>query len=100
MEYGLTEEQFKNLKNIFKKHKEVETVYLYGERLDDDIDKNCPLKITFLGPDLNTKIFKQIQEDLESIKLPFKCEASLFLEIKDVETRMEIGQCAIEFYSK
>ncbi len=99
--FGLEEKTIKDIIEILKRYKEVESVRIFGSRARGDYKKASDIDIALFGENLtffiNTKIFYEIDD----LYLPYKIDLINFNSIgSENKIKDNILKEGVEFYAK
>lgn len=100
MKFGLTDKEIKLLTDVFKKHKNIEKVYIYGSRAGEEHKKtsDIDLMVRFAaGQEAN---LAQIRSDLEDLPLIYKIDTTSESELKPGEFKSEYERSKKLIYNK
>ncbi len=99
--FGLEEKTIKDIIEILKRYKEVESARIFGSRARGDYKKASDIDIALFGENLtffiNTKIFYEIDD----LYLPYKIDLINFNSIgSENKIKDNILKEGVEFYAK
>ena len=77
MRYGIKEEQWDMLSNIFAKNPKIEKVLLYGSRAKGTYKPFSDVDITLVGDDLSTTDLADTMNAIDDLLLPYMFDISL-----------------------
>jgi predicted nucleotidyltransferase len=94
---GLKDRDMRTIWGIFKKHPEVESVYLYGSRALSRHDQGSDIDLVLMN-NVSAKIIREIKSDFEDSSLPYFVDVNSFALIKSERLREHILRAGIPFY--
>jgi len=92
MKFGLTEEEIKQICNIFSLYPEIETVLIFGSRATGNYKKTSDIDLALKGHisiDIITKIRYQLEE---STTLPYFFDVVDYYKIKNIKFKKLIDE--------
>lgn len=100
MKYGLKKKNIEKIKNIFAKHKEIESVILYGSRAKGNYRPGSDVDLTLRGENINLSLLNKISIDLDDLLLPYTFDLSIFDHITNSDLLEHIERVGLVFYEK
>ena len=100
MRYGIKEEQWDMLSNIFAKNPKIEKVLLYGSRAKGTYKPFSDVDITFVGDDLSTTDLADTMNAIDDLLLPYMFDISLYHKLKSPELLDHISRKGIVIYNR
>ncbi|ETO94518.1 nucleotidyltransferase family protein [Legionella oakridgensis] len=97
-DYGLPSSVIKSLKNIFKKHPNIEEVILYGSRAKGTYHTGSDIDLCLVGSALALSELLAIENQIDDLLLPWKIDLSLKHTIDNSELLAHIDRVGIAFY--
>lgn len=97
---GLNDIDIEKIKTIFKMHKEIEKVVLYGSRAKGTYKPASDIDLVLVGEDLNLTIQQAVESGLEDLLLPFKFDISIYQQIENKELINQIERVGKVFYKE
>ena len=85
MKFGLSEETFTAITNVFDSFPEVESVILYGSRAKGNFQNGSDLDLTLKGGKLNQHTLNKLSLALDDLYLPYTFDLSIFHHIHNTE---------------
>lgn len=95
---GLKHRDIQTIWGIFKKHPEVESVYLFGSRALKQHNQGSDIDLVVMN-DVPAKVIRDIKSDFEDSSLPYFVDINSFALIKNEQLREHILQAGIPFYA-
>ena len=95
---GLSEKVIDQLSQVFKNHKNVEKVILYGSRAKGKHLKGSDIDLTIKGPDISLTQLMRIENEIEELFLPYKIDLSCFDNIENQDLVDHINRVGILLY--
>ena len=100
MKYGLKEEQWDMLCNVFAKNPRIEKVILYGSRAKGTYKPFSDVDITLVGNDLSTTDLADTMNAIDDLLLPYMVDVSLYHKQKSPELLDHISRRGIAIYNR
>lgn len=100
MKYGIKEEQWDMLCNVFAKIPRIEKVILYGSRAKGTYKPFSDVDITLVGNDLSTTDLADTMNAIDDLLLPYIFDVSLYHKLKNPELLDHISRRGIAVYNK
>src|SRR5699024_5807114 len=98
--FGLKEDQFLKIQNVFEQFPEIESVLLYGSRAKGNFRPGSDIDITLIGKGLNLSLLNKLSEQLDDLLLPYMFDISIYQQIKNPNMKAHIKKVGREFYKK
>ena len=99
MKYGIKEEYWKKLCELFAKKPKIEKVILYGSCAKGTYKPFSDIDITLLGDKLEHDDLLDIIDGIEDLLLPYMFDISLFSSLKNDNLIDHINRVGVEVYS-
>lgn len=100
MKYGIKEEQWDMLCNIFANNPKIEKVILYGSRAKGTYKPFSDVDITLVGNDLSTTDLADTMNAIDDLLLPYMFDVSLYHKLKSPELLDHISRRGIAVYNR
>ena len=100
MRYGLKEEQWDRLREVFAKNPRIEKAVLYGSRAKGTHRPFSDVDITLTGSELSTKDLADLMNAIDDLLLPYMFDISLFSKLKSPELLDHISRRGIVVYER
>lgn len=100
MRYGIKEEQWDMLSNIFAKNPKIEKVLLYGSRAKGTYKPFSDVDITLVGDDLSTTDLADTMNAIDDLLLPYMFDISLYQKLKSPELLNHISRRGVVIYNR
>ena len=100
MEYGLTEEQWEKIKNVFAANTRINRVVLYGSRAKGNYKPFSDVDITLVGDELTHEDLNRVILAIDDLLLPYQFDISLFHILKNAELIDHINRRGIVIYER
>lgn len=100
MKYGLRENVFEDIINIFAKHSKIEKVLLYGSRAKGNYKRGSDIDLTLVGENINMQDINRIYLELDELYLPYSFDLSVFGRIENEDLVDHINRVGIIIYEK
>jgi len=97
-ENGLTKEDVLKIQSVFKKHKQIERVILYGSRAMGTHQPFSDIDLTVMGQNIDSTQLHEIENQLDDLYLPYMIDLSLFNKIENIDLLSHIQRVGKEFY--
>ena len=85
MRFGIKEEYWQMLSELFAKWPDIEKVVLYGSRVKGTYKQFSDIDITLFGENLTYNDLLRISNDIDDLLLPYMFDISLFHTLKNEE---------------
>lgn len=85
MRFGIKEEYWQMLSELFAKWPDIEKVVLYGSRVKGTYKPFSDIDITLFGENLTYNDLLRISNDIDDLLLPYMFDISLFHTLKNEE---------------
>ena len=99
MKYGIKEEYWKKLCELFAKKPKIEKVILYGSRAKGTYKPFSDIDITLLGDKLEHDDLLDIIDSVDDLLLPYMFDISLYSSLKNESLIEHINRVGVEVYS-
>lgn len=93
--FGLKPETLKKLSAVFKRHRVVQQVLIYGSRAKGNYRNESDIDLTLKGDDLQWSDMQIIEQEIDDLMLPYKIDLSIFSQINNEELRRHIERWGI-----
>ncbi len=98
MKYGIKEEQWDLLCNIFANNPKIEKVILYGSRAKGTYKPFSDVDITLVGNDLSTNDLADTINAIDNLLLPYMFDVSIYQKLKSPELLDHISRRGVVVY--
>lgn len=98
MRYGLKEEQWDMLRNVFAKNPRIEKVILYGSRAKGTYKPFSDVDITLVGNELSMNDLSDTINAIDDLLLPYMFDVSLYQNLKSPELLDHISRRGVIIY--
>lgn len=98
MKYGLKEEQWEMLRNVFAKNPRIEKVILYGSRAKGTYKPFSDVDITLVGKELSMNDLLDTTNAIDDLLLPYMFDVSLYHNLKSPELLDHISRRGVIIY--
>ena len=98
MKFGLKEETFQKIQNVFADFSGVESVLIYGSRAKGNFKPGSDIDLIIKG-NLTQSTVNRIELKLDDLDLPYTFDLSIFSHIQNKELLEHIERVGVEFYS-
>lgn len=95
--YGLKTDVIQQIHTVFKTHKKIEKVILYGSRAKGNFKPGSDIDLTIVGR-LDLSELLKIENELDDLLLPYKIDLSLLDQIQDDSMLDHISRVGKDFY--
>ena len=95
---GLTETDFTKIVSVFERFAALEKVTLYGSRAKGNHSQYSDIDIVLIGNNLDLKIKRHIELDLDELYLPYYFDVSILSKIDNADLVAHINRVGIEIY--
>lgn len=100
MKYGIKEEQWDMLCNVFANNPQIEKVILYGSRAKGTFKPFSDVDITLVGSDLSTTDLADTMNAIDDLLLPYMFDVSLYHNLKSPELLDHISRRGVVVYNR
>lgn len=100
MRYGIKEEYWQRLSEIFAQIPQIEKVILYGSRVKGTYKPFSDIDITLVGETLTHNDLLRIMNDIDDLLLPYMFDISLFHDLRNEELIEHITRRGAVVYSR
>ncbi len=100
MKYGLKEEQWEMLRNVFAKNPQIEKVILYGSRAKGTYKPFSDVDITLVGEGLSLNDLADTINAIDDLLLPYMFDISLYKNLKSPELLSHISRRGVIIYKE
>jgi len=100
MRYGIKEEYWHKLSELFATNILIEKVILYGSRVKGTYKPFSDIDITLVGKNLTHGDLLRITNDIDDLLLPYMFDVSLFYDLKNEELVEHINRRGAVVYLK
>ena len=98
MKYGLKEEQWEMLRNVFAMNPRIEKVILYGSRAKGTYKPFSDVDITLVGEELSLNDLSDTINAICDLLLPYMFDVSFYQKLKIPELLDHISRISIVIY--
>ena len=98
MEYGLTDHDIKNIKQVLSQHTKLNSAILYGSRAKGNFKTGSDIDLTLIGEGLSYKDLMDISIELDDLLLPYEFDLSLYHDIENDALRSHIQRVGKALY--
>lgn len=100
MRYGLKEEQWDMLCNVFAKNPRIKKVILYGSRAKGTYKPFSDVDITLVGNELSMNDLADTTNAIDDLLLPYLFDISLYQQLKSPELLDHISRRGVIIYKE
>jgi len=100
MEFGLKDKTIEDIRSIFTRFPEVETVIIYGSRAKGNYKNGSDIDLTFKGKDLSLKTINAIDHEIDDLLLPYTFDLSIYEHIDNPDLHDHIERAGKVFYKR
>lgn len=98
MNNGLKQRDIETINNIFKKYKEIKTVYLFGSRATGNYKTGSDIDFAVMNK-VDDEIIYKLIDDFEESSLPYFVDVINYCTIDNEYLKANIDKYGILFYS-
>lgn len=98
MNYGIKEEYWNKLESVFRNHKNIEKVILYGSRAKETNRPYSDVDIILVGENIENREFCNILNEIDDLLLPFIFDISVNYTISNVNLIDSINKTGVIVY--
>ena len=101
MQYGLSAQTLKKVRDVLVRYPQVEEAVLYGSRARGDYKNGSDIDLTLRGGNgLTHRVLSRIVNDLDDQLLPYTIDLSIFENIRNPEVIEQIERVGVVFYKR
>lgn len=100
MRFGIKEEYWQKLSELFASYPLVEKVILYGSRVKGTYKPFSDIDITLIGESLTHSDLLKIMNDIDDLLLPYMFDISLFHTLRNEELIEHINRRGAVVYKR
>ncbi len=100
LNFGLSQTVIQNIISIFKNHKHVNEVIIYGSRAMGNFRPGSDIDLTIKGDNLILDDQLKIENEIDDLDLPYKIDLSLFHMIDNIDLIDHINRRGKVFYQR
>ena len=97
---GLSAQVVALIRDVFRKHPEVEQVILYGSRAKGNYKVGSDIDLSMQGQGLNFSLLSTIHEELYELPMPYTVDLSILDSIDNASLVEHIQRVGKVFYNK
>jgi len=97
---GLGERVIALIQGVFRKHPEVEEVWLYGSRAKGNYKVGSDIDLSMTGERLDYGLLSIINQELYDLPIPYTVDLSIRSKISNPNLLEHIERVGLLFYSK
>lgn len=79
--FGLPDDTIRTLHDVFARHKEIQEVVIFGSRARGDCREGSDIDLSLKGKDITHDVLYRLEEDLDSLLLPYLFDISIYAEL-------------------
>lgn len=98
MRYGVKEEYWQMLSEVFAQRPQIEKVILYGSRVKGTYKQFSDIDITLVGENITHRDLLQIMNDIDDLLLPYMFDISIFHTLRNEELIEHINRRGAVIY--
>ena len=98
MRYGVKEEYWQMLSEVFAHRPQIEKVILYGSRVKETYKPFSDIDITLVGENITHRDLLQIMNDIDDLLLPYMFDISIFHTLRNEELIEHINRRGAVIY--
>lgn len=98
--FGLKSSDIDAIQAILKTHPNVDQVHIYGSRAKGNFKPGSDIDLCLFGSKLDLSELLQIDQEIDDLLLPYKCDLSLFDAIDHQSLKTHILDAGQLFYEK
>lgn len=97
---GLSGEQNTALRDVFRRHPDVDTVLLYGSRAKGTHKTTSDIDLCITSPSIPLESVLSIEGAIDDLLLPFQVDVSVYSKIDNPELREHIDRVGVVVYRR
>lgn len=97
---GLSEKNINDIKAVFSKYKQIESVLLYGSRSMGNYQLVSDIDLTLIGKNIDLSLLIKVEFDLDDLMLPYKFDITIYDKITNAEFLDHVNRIGKEIYKK
>lgn len=98
--FGLTDRDIKTLQDIFKKHPDVQKVFIFGSRAKGTYKPGSDVDLAIMNEGVKDTFIREMESDFEDSSLPYTVDLVNYHTIKHPELKNHIDRVGLPFYEK
>jgi predicted nucleotidyltransferase len=98
MNYGIKEEYWSRLESVFRNHKNIEKVILYGSRVKGTNRKYSDVDIVLVGDNIENREFCNLLNEIDDLLLPFLFDVNVYHTLSNVNLIESIKKTGVVVY--
>ena len=83
LRFGLPEPALTSLTNLFRKHRSIDAVYLYGSRAKGNYRNNSDIDLLLIAPGMDWSAFHRLESEIDDLLLPWKVDLALKHQVEN-----------------
>jgi type I restriction enzyme S subunit len=97
---GLILSEIEKMRSVFKKYAEIEAVLIYGSRSKGNYKPYSDIDLSLVGKELSLTVQYKIENDLDDLLMPYKCDLSIYNTIQNKDLTAHIERVGQRFYEQ
>lgn len=98
--FGLKPTDIDAIHAVMKTHPKVERVLIYGSRAQGNFKRGSDIDLCLFGSGLSLTELLQIDQEIDDLLLPYKCDLSLFDAIDHQGLKAHVQRAGQLFYQR
>ena len=100
MEFGLTDNTLKQIRDVLSGYADVEKAVIYGSRAKGNYHNGSDIDLTLFGDSLDEKQCADIADALDELLLPYMIDLSVYALLDHAELKEHIGRVGRILFQK
>lgn len=96
--FGLRNEDIAKINTVFKTHKIIGKVIVYGSRAKGNFKPESDIDLTILSSDADLTFLLKLQNDIDDLLLPYKVDLSIYSLLENDSLKDHINRVGLSFY--
>lgn len=97
---GLPDKTVQQIKAVFCKHKQIETVFLYGSRAKGNYRNGSDIDLAIQSSELTFDELLNIETELDDLMTPYSFDIVIIEKIENINLFEHIKRNGVNFYCK
>ena len=98
--FGLSPATIQKIQSVFKNHRQVERVVIYGSRAKGNYSPGSDIDLVMMGSGLKIQDILDIRVELEELNLPYFIDLSILETIKNPDLLEQMKRVELLFYQR
>jgi len=100
MPYGLTQQEFESILNVFRQHPEVEKAVLFGSRAMQNFRPGSDVDIAIYGDQMSFNDFLSLKNNIDDLEILQEIDLVIFESIDSADLKDHILRVGVCIYNR